>query len=149
MIIVHNKKALHDYFIEEKHEAGIVLLGWEVKSIRAGRAQIKEAYVIVKNMEVWLIGAHISPLLSASTHVKTDPTRVRKLLLSKREIGRLIGLTERRGYTMVPLNFHYSKRGHIKIEVGLARGKQQHDKRESEKKKDWEREKARLMRRPN
>lgn len=147
MTIVQNKKAFHDYFIEERYEAGVALLGWETKAIRAGRAQIKEAYVVVKNSEIWLIGAHISPLITASTHVKTDPTRVRKLLLTRKEISRLIGLTERRGYTLVPLDFHYNKKGYIKVEVGLAHGKKKHDKREAEKKKDWEREKARIMRR--
>ncbi|WP_092486243.1 SsrA-binding protein SmpB [Candidatus Ichthyocystis hellenicum] len=149
MIIVQNKKAFHDYFIEDRYEAGMVLMGWETKSIRAGRAQIKEAYVLVKNTEIWLIGAHISPLLSASTHVKTDPVRTRKLLLTHKEISKLIGLTERRGYTLIPLDLHYSKRGYIKANIGLARGKKQHDKRESEKKRDWEREKARIMRRPS
>jgi SsrA-binding protein len=143
--IAQNKKAFHDYFIEERYEAGLVLEGWEVKSIRAGRANLKEAYVIVKGEEVYLIGAHMSPLPTVSTHVMPDPVRTRKLLLHAEEIRRLIGKVERAGYTMVPLNLHFV-RGRIKLEVGLAKGKKQHDKRESEKQRDWQREKARLMR---
>src|SRR5512139_3667430 len=145
MSIVENKKAFHDYFIEERFEAGLVLEGWEAKAIRAGRAQLKEAYVVVKGGEIFLIGAHISPLTSASTHVSPDPVRTRKLLLHTEEIQRLIGKVERAGYALVPLNLHYTK-GRIKLEVGLARGKKQHDKRDTEKKREWEREKARLMR---
>lgn len=145
MSIADNKKAFHDYFIEEKYEAGLALEGWEVKSIRAGRVQIKEAYVIVKDGEVWLLGCHISPLTTASTHVKPDPVRTRKLLLHSREIAKLIGKVERAGYALVPLDLHFSK-GRIKLEIGLAKGKKQFDKRETEKKRDWEREKARLMR---
>jgi SsrA-binding protein len=145
MSIVDNKKALHDYFIEERFEAGLVLDGWEVKAIRAGRVQLKEAYVVLRNEEVFLIGCHISPLPTASTHINPDPTRTRKLLLHAEEIAKLIGKVERAGYTLVPLDLHYSK-GRIKIAVGLARGKKQHDKRETEKKRDWEREKQRLMR---
>ncbi len=145
MSIAENKKAFHDYFIEERIEAGVVLEGWEVKAIRAGRAQIKEAYVVLKNGEVFLIGAHISPLLAASTHIKPDPVRTRKLLLHEREIANLIGKVERAGYALVPLDLHYSK-GRIKALIGLAKGKKQYDKRETEKQKDWEREKGRLMR---
>lgn len=145
MSIVQNKKAFHDYFIEERYEAGISLAGWEVKAIRDGKVQIKEAYVVVKDEEVWLMGAHITPLITASTHVQPDPTRSRRLLLHAEEIKRLIGKTERAGYTLVPLDLHY-KGGRIKIEIGLARGKKQHDKRESEKQREWEREKQRLMR---
>ncbi|MDX9995305.1 MAG: SsrA-binding protein SmpB [Rhodocyclaceae bacterium] len=145
MSIADNKKAFHDYFIEEKYEAGMVLEGWEVKSIRAGRAQIKEAYVIIKDEELWLLGCHISPLTTASTHVKPDPVRTRKLLLHSREIAKLIGKVERAGYALVPLDLHFSK-GRIKLEIGLAKGKKQFDKRETEKKRDWDREKARLMR---
>lgn len=145
MSIADNKKAFHDYFIEEKFEAGLVLEGWEVKSIRAGRVQLKEAYVIVKGEEVWLLGCHISPLTTASTHVKPDPVRTRKLLLHAREIARLIGKVERAGFALVPLDMHFSK-GRVKLEIGLAKGKKQFDKRETEKKRDWEREKARLMR---
>ena len=145
MSIADNKKAFHDYFIEERFEAGLVLEGWEVKSIRAGRAQIKEAYVLIKRGELFLIGAHISPLLSASTHVLPDPVRTRKLLLNRREIDELIGKVERAGYALVPLDLHYNK-GRVKLSVGLAKGKKQHDKRETEKERDWVREKARVMR---
>ena len=136
MSIVENKKAFHDYFIEQRFEAGIALEGWEVKAIRAGRAQIKEAYVIVGNSELFLLGCHISPLPTASTHVLPDPTRTRKLLLHAEEINRLIGSVERAGYTLVPLDLHYAK-GRVKLEIGLAKGKKQHDKREAEKDKDW------------
>ncbi|HTH40519.1 MAG TPA: SsrA-binding protein SmpB [Rhodocyclaceae bacterium] len=145
MSIVDNKKAFHDYFIEERFEAGLVLEGWEVKSIRGGRAQIKEAYVVLKDGEVFLIGAHFSPLSTASTHVHPDPVRTRKLLLHEREISKLIGKVERAGYALVPLDLHFCK-GRIKLEVGLAKGKKQYDKRETEKQRDWEREKAQLMR---
>lgn len=145
MSIVDNKKALHDYFIEERFEAGLVLEGWEVKAIRAGRVQLKEAYVVLRGEEVFLIGCHISPLPTASTHINPDPTRTRKLLLHGEEIAKLIGKVERAGYTLVPLDLHYTK-GRVKIAIGLARGKKQHDKRETEKKRDWEREKQRLMR---
>src|SRR5829696_3543149 len=145
MSIVQNKKAFHDYFIEERFEAGVVLEGWEAKAIRAGRAQIKEAYVIVSNGEIFLIGSHITPLATASTHVQPDPTRTRKLLLNAREIDTLIGAVERSGYTLVPLDMHYA-RGRIKGEIGLAKGKKQHDKREAEKERDWKREQQRLMR---
>ena len=144
MSIVENRKAFHDYFIEERYEAGLALAGWEVKAIRAGRAQLKEAYVIVRNAEVYLIGAHITPLTSASTHVSADPTRSRKLLLHAEEIRQLIGKVERAGYTLVPLDLHYSG-GRVKLNVGLARGKKQYDKRETEKKKEWQREQQRLI----
>lgn len=145
MSIADNKKAFHDYFIEERYEAGLVLEGWEVKAIRAGRTQLKEAYVVLMGEEVWVIGMHVSPLPTASTHVKPDPTRSRKLLLKGEEIRKLIGAVERAGYTLVPLNLHFT-RGRIKLEIGLAKGKKQYDKRETEKKRDWDREKARLMR---
>ena len=145
MSIVDNKKAFHDYFIEEKFEAGLILEGWEVKSIRAGRAQIKEAYVVLKDGEVFLLGAHFSPLATASTHVNPDPVRTRKLLLNAKEISRLIGKVERAGYALVPLDLHFTK-GRVKVEIGLAKGKKQFDKREAEKDKDWEREKGRLIR---
>lgn len=144
MSIAQNKKAFHDYSIEERFEAGLVLEGWEVKAIRAGRAQLKEAYVVVKRGEVFIIGAHITPLLSASTHIHPDPTRTRKLLLHAEEIDKLIGKVERAGYTLVPLDLHYSK-GRVKLSVGLAKGKKQHDKRDAEKERDWVREKSRLM----
>jgi len=145
MSIVENRKAFHDYFIEQRLEAGIALEGWEVKSIRAGQAQLKEAYVIVSKGELFLIGSHISPLAAASTHFVPDPTRTRKLLMHAGEISRLIGSVERDGYSLVPLNLHY-KGGRIKLEIGLARGKRQYDKRETEKQKDWRRDQQRLMR---
>ncbi len=145
MSIVQNKKAFHDYFIEDRFEAGIALQGWEVKAIRAGRAQIKEAYVIIQGGEIFLIGAHISPLPSASTHLTPDPTRTRKLLLHAQEIERLIGSVERAGYALVPLDLHY-KQGRVKLTIGLARGKKQHDKRATEKDKDWRRQQQRLLR---
>lgn len=145
MSIVENKKVFHDYFIEERFEAGLALEGWEAKAIRAGRAQLKEAYVVLRNGEVFLIGSHISPLLAVSTHVHPDPVRTRKLLLHAEEISKLIGKVERAGYALVPIDFHYSK-GRIKLSIGLAQGKKQYDKRETEKQRDWVREKARLMR---
>src|ERR1044071_4279856 len=144
MSIVQNKKAFHDYFIEERYEAGLVLEGWEAKAIRAGRVQIKEAYVIVSNGEIFLIGSHITALATASPHDQPDPTRTRKLLLNAREIDTLIGAVERSGYTLVPLDMHYSK-GRIKVEIGLAKGKKQHDKRETEKQRDWQREQQNIM----
>lgn len=145
MSITQNKKAFHDYFIEEKYEAGMVLEGWEVKAIRAARVQLKEAYVIIRGGEIFLIGCHISPLPTASTHINPDPVRTRKLLLHAEEVGKLIGKVERAGYTLVPLDMHYT-RGRIKLEIGLAKGKKQHDKREAEKDRDWQRERQRLMR---
>ena len=144
MSITNNKKAFHDFFVEEKYEAGIVLEGWEVKAIRAGRVQIKEAYVIVKDGESWLLGMHITPLSEASTHVHPDPVRTRKLLLHEREIAKLIGKVERAGYTLVPVDLHYT-RGRVKVEIGLAKGKKQHDKRATEQDKDWKREQGRLL----
>jgi SsrA-binding protein len=144
MSIVDNKKAFFDYFIEERYEAGIVLEGWEVKAIRAGRAQIKEGYVILKQGALYLIGAHISALPEASTHVHPDPVRTRKLLLKQDEIKKLVGKIEQRGYTLVPLNLHF-KGGFVKLEIGLAKGKKQHDKRDVEKEKDWKREQEQLM----
>ena len=145
MSIVANKKALHDYFIEDRIEAGVVLEGWEVKAIRGGRASIKEAYVLIREGEIFLFGMHITPLLAASTQVRPEPVRTRKLLLHSRQINKLIGQVERAGYTLVPLDLHF-QRGRIKAEIGLAKGKKQYDKRETEKERDWEREKARLMR---
>jgi SsrA-binding protein len=142
--IALNKKARHDYFIEESLEAGLVLEGWEVKSLRAGRAQIAEAYVVIRGSEIWLVGANITPLLSASTHVHADPGRSRKLLLNRREIDRLIGSVERAGYTMVPLALYW-KKGRAKLDIGLAKGKKQHDKRATERDRDWERQKARIL----
>jgi SsrA-binding protein len=145
MSIVQNKKAFHDYFVEERFEAGIVLEGWEVKAIRAGRAHLNESYVIVHGGEIHLVGCHITPLPAASTHVTPDPTRTRKLLLHANEINRLIGSVERAGYALIPLDMHYS-RGRMKIEIGLAKGKKQHDKRATEKEREWRREQQRLMR---
>ena len=145
MSIADNKKAFHDYFIEERYEAGLALEGWEVKAIRGGRSSIAEAYVMVRGAEIFLIGAHITPLPTASTHVTPDPTRSRKLLLNADEIKRLIGKVEQRGYTLVPLNLHYTK-GRIKLEMGLGRGKLKHDKRADEREKDWKREQQRLLR---
>ena len=144
MSIVDNKKAFHDYFIEERFEAGMSLEGWEVKSIRAGRAQIKEAYVTIRRGEVFLFGAHISPLPTASTHINPDPIRTRKLLLNAEEIKKLIGKVERAGYTLMPLNLHY-QRGRIKCEIGLAKGKKQHDKRDTERSRDADREIAKAL----
>ena len=145
MSIVENRKAWHDYFIEERFEAGIALEGWEVKAISGGRANLKEAYVVVKNGELMLIGSHISPLTTASTHVHPDPTRTRRLLLHREEINRLIGKVERAGYTLTPLDLHYSK-GRVKLAIGLAKGKKQHDKRAAIKEREWNREQQRLLR---
>ena len=144
MSITVNKKALHDYFIEDRYEAGIVLEGWEVKAIRAGRMNIKESYVIIRNGEIFLIGMHITPLPTASTHVSHDPTRTRKLLLHANQIGKLIGKVERAGYALIPLDLHF-QRGRIKLEVGLAKGKKQHDKRHDAADKDAKREAQRAM----
>ncbi len=145
MSIVENRKAFHDYFIEERFEAGLVLEGWEVKAIRAGRVNLKEAYVVLKREEPYVIGMHISALPTASTHVNPDPVRSRKLLLNAAEISKLIGKVEQRGYTMVPLDLHYLK-GRVKLAIGLAKGKKQHDKRDAQKDREWQREQQRLMR---
>jgi SsrA-binding protein len=142
--IALNKKAGHDFFIEERYEAGISLQGWEVKSLREGRAQIKESYITIKDGEAFLFGAHIVPLSTASTHVHADPTRTRKLLLHRSELNKLIGLVERKGYALVPTAMYW-KKGMAKLEIGLAKGKKQHDKRASEKDRDWKREKERLF----
>lgn len=144
-LIAENRRARFDYFIEERFEAGVALMGWEVKSLRAGKGQLAEAYVVVRGGELELIGAHISPLNSASTHVVADPTRTRKLLLHRAEIDRLIGAVERSGYTLVPLELYW-KNGRAKLRIGLAKGKKQHDKRATEKDRDWQRDRARLMR---
>ena len=145
MSIVENRKAFHDYFVEERYEAGLVLAGWEVKAIRAGRANIGDAYVIVQEGALWLIGSHISPLLAASTHVQADPMRTRKLLMHAEEIRRLVGKVEQRGYTLIPLDLHFAK-GRIKLQIALAKGKLKHDKRASEREKEWQREKTKLLR---
>jgi SsrA-binding protein len=145
MSIVDNRKAYHDYFIEERFEAGLALEGWEVKAIRGGRGHLREAYVVVKNGRLLLIGAHITPLITASTHVQADPTRSRTLLMHREEINRLVGKVERAGYTLVPLDLHF-KSGRIKLEIGLAKGKKQHDKRAAIKEREWNREQQRIMR---
>ena len=142
--IALNRQATHDYFIEERYEAGLVLQGWEIKSLRSGRVQLKESYVVLKNGEAWLLGSHISPLTSASTHVIPDPVRTRKLLLHRAELSRLIGHVERKGYTLVPLALYW-KKGRSKLEIGLAKGKKMHDKRAAEKDRDWQRERQRVM----
>lgn len=144
--IAENRRARFDYFIEERYEAGIVLEGWEVKALRAGKAQITESHVFVRDGEVFWIGAHVNPLKTTSTHVIADPTRTRKLLMKHSEIAHLIGAVERKGYTIVPLELYW-QRGKAKLRIGLAKGKKQHDKRETEKERDWSRDKARLLRR--
>lgn len=144
MSIIQNKKAFHDYFIEDRYEAGLMLEGWEVKSIRAGRVQLKEAYVLAKDGALWLFGSHISPLPTASTHIHPDPVRTRKLLLHKNEIDKLSGKVQRAGYTLMPLDMHY-KGGRVKLEIGLAKGKKEHDKRDTERERDAKREVAQAM----
>lgn len=144
MSIISNRKAFHDFFIEEQLEAGLVLEGWEVKAIRAGRVQLKESYVYYRNGAFYLIGCHITPLPEASTHIHPDVTRSRKLLMNQSQIDKWFGQVERAGFTVVPLNLHYSH-GRIKADIGLAKGKKQHDKRETAKEKDWQREKQRIM----
>jgi len=143
--IAQNKKARFDYFIEERFEAGLALQGWEVKSLRAGKAQLVDSFVMVRDGEAWLHGTHVTPLNSASTHVTAEPTRIRKLLMNRREIDRLTGLVERKGYTLVALELYWSK-GRAKLAVGLAKGKKQHDKRATEKDRDWERDRSRVLR---
>jgi SsrA-binding protein len=145
-LIAENRRARFDYFIEERLEAGLALEGWEVKSMRAGRAQVAEAYVYVRNGEAFLLGAHVAPLSTTSTHKTADPVRTRKLLLNRRELDHLVGAVERRGYTIVPLELHWNK-GRAKLLIGLAKGKAKHDKRATEKDRDWERSKSRLLRR--
>ena len=144
-LIAENRKARHEYFIEERYEAGLSLQGWEVKAMRAGRAQLAEAYVYIRKGEAFLTGAHISPLNSASTHVVADPVRTRKLLLNRAELDRLVGAVEREGYTLVPLELYW-KEGRAKLRIGLAKGKKQHDKRATEKDRDWQRHKGRVLR---
>jgi SsrA-binding protein len=144
--IAVNRRARHDYFIEERLEAGLALEGWEVKSLRAGSAQLTEAYVNIRNGEAWLVGAHFSPLRTTSTHIHADPTRSRKLLLHRGELDRLVGAVERKGYALVPLDLHWSK-GRAKLTIGLAKGKKQHDKRAANKDRDWARQKERILKR--
>ena len=146
--IAVNKKARHDYFVEDEFECGLVLQGWEAKSLRAGRAQLTETYVHLKNGEAWLIGAHFSPLNTTSTHVQADPTRTRKLLLNRGELDRMVGAVERKGYTLVALKLYW-KSGRAKLLIGLAKGKKQHDKRATDKDRDWQRQKARIMKSGN
>jgi len=143
--IAQNRRARHEYFIEERFEAGLSLLGWEVKSLRAGKCNLTDAYILIKNHEAWVIGVHITPLLAASTHVVADPTRTRKLLLHAKEIRTLIGATQQKGHTCVPLSMYWSH-GRAKIEIALVKGKQLHDKRETEKERDWARQKSRILR---
>lgn len=142
--IAENRKARHEFAVEDTFEAGLSLEGWEVKSLREGKAQLTESYVHLRNGEAWLLGAHITPLKTASTHVKADPTRTRKLLLHRHELDRLVGAVERKGYTLVPLNLHWSK-GRVKLDIGLAKGKKQHDKRATQKDRDWKRQQARIL----
>ncbi|MEI2418304.1 SsrA-binding protein SmpB [Orrella sp. JC864] len=144
MSIIENRKAFHDYFIEDRYEAGLVLQGWEVKAIREKRVQLKESYVIVRDGELWIMGMHVSPLPTASTHIHPDAVRTRKLLLRAEEISKLIGKVEQRGYTLIPIDLHY-KNGRVKLQFGLARGKKLHDKRDTQREKDWQREHARIM----
>ena len=146
--IARNKKARHEFSVEDTFEAGLALEGWEVKSLREGRAQLTESYVHIRQGEAWLLGAHITPLTTASTHVRPDPTRTRKLLLHRQELDRLIGAVERKGYTLVPLNLHWSK-GKAKLDIGLAKGKKQHDKRATQKDRDWKRQQARILKSTN
>jgi SsrA-binding protein len=146
-MIAENRRARHDYFIEERLEAGLALEGWEVKALRAGRGQLSEAYVFLRNNEAFLTGAHISPLKTTSTHKPADPVRTRKLLLHRNQLDHLVGAVERRGYTIVPTEMYW-KNGRAKLQIGLAKGKQQHDKRATDKDRDWQRQKARLLRRP-
>lgn len=144
MSIVQNRKARHEYFIEERYEAGLVLQGWEVKAIRSGHVQLAESYVVIRDGEIWVIGMHISPLATTSTHIVPEATRTRKLLLKADEISKLIGRVEQRGYTIVPLNLHYT-RGRIKMEIGVGKGKKHHDKRDTSRDRDWQREQERLL----
>ena len=142
--IALNKKARHDYHIEDRFEAGLVLEGWEVKSLRAGKVQIRDSHIFIKNGEAWLSNTIITPLLSASTHIRPESVRIRKLLLHGHEIDKLVGAVDRKGYTIVPLALYW-KKGRVKMEIGLAKGKQAHDKRAASKERDWNREKQRLL----
>lgn len=142
--IAKNRKAFHDYYIEEHFEAGLALTGWEVKSLRAGRVQLKESYVVIKHGEAWLLGSHITPLSSASTHVNPDPTRTRKLLLHRKQLHTLVGKVERGGYTLIALSLYWS-RGRAKLELALAKGKKLYDKRATSKERDWQRDKQRIL----
>lgn len=143
-VIAQNKKARFDFFIEQDYEAGLVLQGWEVKSLRLGKVQINESHIIIKYGEAWLLGAQIQPLMTSASHIETDPIRTRKLMLHRKELDKLIGSVERQGYTIVPLSLYW-KRNKIKIKIALAKGKKNHDKRETSKNRDWQRDKARIM----
>ena len=147
-LIADNRKARHDYTIEDHFEAGLILEGWEVKSLRSGRGQIAESHVIIRDGAAWLLGTNITPLISASTHINPDPQRTRKLLLHQKELNRLIGAVQRKGYTIVPLNLHW-KKGRVKVEIALAKGKKLHDKRQTEKDRDWQRQKQKIARKVN
>ncbi len=142
--IARNRKAKFDYFIEDHFEAGLVLEGWEVKSLREGKGNISDSYVLMKNGEAWLIGCHIIPLLTASTHIRPDPDRTRKLLLNHKELAKLFSAVDRKGYTVVALSMYW-KRNLVKLDIGIGRGKQQHDKRDAQKDRDWSRDKARIL----
>jgi SsrA-binding protein len=142
--IAVNRRARHDYFIEDRFEAGLALEGWEVKSLRAGSAHLTEAYVMLRKGEAWLVGAHFSPLSTTSTHIKAEPTRDRKLLLHRHELDRLTGAVERKGYALIPLDLHWHK-GRAKLNIGLGKGKKQHDKRADRKDRDWQRQKERIL----
>lgn len=144
MNIIENRKAFHDYFLENKYEAGLVLQGWEVKAIRQGRAQLKESYILIQNNEVFIIGMHISPLKTTSKQTTVDPLRTRKLLLNRKEIDKLIGKAEQKGYSLIPINIHY-KAHLIKIDFAIGKGKKSYDKRETLKNKEWNREKERIL----
>ena len=143
-MIAVNRRARHDYFIEDRFEAGLALEGWEVKSLRAGNAQLTEAYVNLKQGEAWLVGAHFSPLKTTSTHITAVPARARKLLMHRHELDRLTGAVERKGYTLIPLDLHWHK-GRAKLSIGLGKGKKQHDKRSDRKDRDWQRQKERIL----
>ena len=143
-LIAQNKRARFEFQIEEDFEAGLALEGWEVKSLREGKIQLTESYAVIKDGEAYLFGAHIIPLISASTHINPDPTRTRKLLLNRKELDKMIGAVERKGYTLIPLNMHW-KNGRVKLQLGLGKGKKQHDKRATEKNRDWQRQKERLL----
>ena len=142
--IALNKKARHDYILEERFEAGLALEGWEVKSLRAGKVQLRDSYILLKNNEAWLFGTLITPLPTVSTHIKPDPQRSRKLLLHRSELNKLIGAVERKGYALIPTALYW-KQGKVKLEIALAKGKQAHDKRQSEKERDWQRQKQRIL----
>lgn len=147
-VIAQNKKAKFDFFIEQDFEAGLVLEGWEVKSLRMGKVQINDSHIIIKHDEAWLLGAQIQPLITSATHIETDPVRTRKLLLHRKELNKLTAARDQKGYTIVPLSLYW-KNNRIKIKIALAKGKKQHDKRETSKSRDWQRDKARILKQNN